>query len=173
MNKFEHIMIDIETLGYRSTSVIISIAATKFNLDDDNTEDFFVNLNPKGMTEKGLTIDQSTIDWWKNQKPEVLKQSLKDSIDYKTALEKFVDFCSDMQYKKFWCNGASFDFPIIENSLHVFGMSDPWKYYNLADLRTVLYIADFNTKNAKRIGSYHNALDDVKTQISWLKAALS
>ena len=176
MSKLDHIMLDLETLSTDPNAVIVTIAAVRFSLSLNNneTEDFFVNINPLSSKSYGLHINKNTLDWWKNQKPDALKAWQHSQIDLPEAIAKFIQFTGDDdKYGHYWANGLSFDEPILRSSIHVVGKKEPWKYWNLHCARTAYYLANFNTHDAPRVGNYHSAIDDCLTQISWLKTCLN
>lgn len=117
-----------------------------------------------------MRISQDTLDWWKEQRPDVVKSWQHSAVKLPHALDAFLDFVGPDGYKmKFYANGIQFDFPILEWAFAVTEKKEPWKYWNLMDMRTIYQMVNFNTKDGKRIGEYHNALDDCKTQIWWMK----
>ena len=131
-------MVDIETLGTSPTSSILAIAAVKFEFGSDATEKFSVNIDPKSSKAFGMTVDQDTVNWWKEQKPEALKAFMANQTDIESALDSFLEFIGPKtNHMVFWANGSTFDFPIIENSLKATGRQIPWKYWNIRDARTV------------------------------------
>lgn len=172
MAKLDHICVDIETLSTQTNAVIVSVAAVKFNLVSDEQETFSVNINPFGSKALGLHICKETIDWWKEQKPNAAKAWQTSQIGLEKALTKFNEFCGQSNSTHYWSLGTDFDFPILKSSFQAVDMKEPWKYYNLHDMRTAYYLAGLDTRTLDRIGVYHNSVDDCLTQISWLKVAL-
>lgn len=168
----KHIMLDIETLGTTPNSVIVSIAAVKFNFKDDKTESFEVNCDVKSSKELGMVVDKDTIEWWSKQPKEVRNAWLKDPQPIDEALDAFTEFVGNPKDMVLWCNGMNFDYPVLEWSYRAAGKTPPWKYWNLRDARTVYSIFDLNMKEFPRVGDYHNAIDDCRTQIAALKTVL-
>ena len=62
----EDLMLDIETMGNRSTSAIIQIGACYFDrVTGEIGETFLENILLKSSVEDwGLTVDSLTIQWW-------------------------------------------------------------------------------------------------------------
>jgi hypothetical protein len=165
-----HICIDLETLSTRSNAAIVTIAGVKFSFENNDVETFCVNVNPYEGSQLGLHVSQSTIDWWRSQKPEAVDAWKNSRIGIVDALTQFNEFCGDgSKKKKFWSNGSAFDFPILDSSYFVSDLTPPYEYWNICDMRTAYYLANFDYKAAPRIGVYHNALDDCLTQIAHLK----
>jgi hypothetical protein len=78
----------------------------------------------------------------------------------------FNDWVGDLNHEM-WCNGANFDYPILEEAYIRTGLEKPWKYYNLNDLRTVnnLFNIDMRKMRAEEEpDTYHNALGDALFQ---------
>lgn len=173
MSMLNNVMIDVETLSTRPDAVIIQIAAVKFEFKSDKTENFVANCSMKSSIELGLHTDKATLDWWKEQPPEVLKSILKDTIPISDSINQFIDFVSPSKDMVFWANGMNFDYPVIESTCRALDVPVPWKYWNLRDTRTVYSIFGLDWRNYPRIGSYHNAIDDCLTQIKALKECLS
>lgn len=168
------IMLDIETLGTSANSIILSIAAVKFEFGNDETEVYSVNIDPKSSKKYGMISDPATIQWWKDQKPEALKSFMIDQISIEDALDGFTDFVGP-QWKDtiFYANGLSFDMPIIDWSYKATGRTAPWKYWNQRCARTIYALCDVDMRTYPRVGTYHNAVDDCLTQIKALKECLT
>ena len=73
---------DVETLGKRSNSVILSMAAIYFNPDDKPSpqqlreEAFFAKFNVRDQHKRlGREMGQSTMEWWAKQCDNVKKAS--------------------------------------------------------------------------------------------------
>ncbi len=169
---FTDIMLDVETLAIDPKAVIVSIAAVKFSFDHDETQDFYTNVDPRDGKSLGLIIEQDTLDWWKLQKPEATKAWMKDGKSVSYAMGALNEFLGDVKGLNVWAQGIDFDFPILKSSYDAVGLAAPWKYWAQCDSRTIFTVAKFNTKNAPRVGNYHDALGDCHTQISWLKKLL-
>lgn len=171
MAELNHICLDLETLSTNANAVIVTIAAVKFSFASDETEEFCVNINPFESKSLGLHIDPLTLDWWR-ERPEEVRQAWKLSpIGLSGGLDGFDTFCGQSKHK-YWANGVGFDFPILDSSYKILGRKTPYNYWNTYDMRTAYYLAGFDTKNAPRVGQYHNAIDDCKTQILHLKMCL-
>ena len=168
-----NIMLDIETLGTRSTSVILSIGAVEFD-KASILGTFHKRINIDSCLRQGLTVDGRTIQWWMDQTGEarVLFQMPGEPLH-----DALVDFRNAFAWdnKAVWCNGASFDFPIIENALHQCGLQLPWAYYNTRDYRTLKNLVSRATYYSLRVrpAIAHDALDDAVAQAKTLQALLN
>lgn len=168
------IMLDIETLGTTANSIILSIAAVKFEFGNDETEVYSVNIDPKSAKKYGMISNPSTIQWWKDQRQEALKAFMTNQISIESALDGFTDFVGpEWKDTIFFVNGASFDYPILQWSYDATDRTAPWKYWNQRDARTLYAICGIDMRTYPRVGTYHNAVDDCLTQIKALKECLA
>lgn len=163
------VMVDIETLGKLPTSAFTSIGACLFEPHSDWIgETFHMHVSLENATRTGLTMDASTLLWWlgqTNRARKTLANGQHDAAPLITALDAFAAFLPPEA--EIWCNGASFDLPILNYAYHLIGMKTPWEYYNERDLRTLKGLKKRQrTKltRLKRAGTHHNALDDAVHQ---------
>ncbi len=71
-----HAMIDLETLGTRPDGVILSVGGVKFDPNGSKIiDEFYYKLDVDEQTERGRSIDESTIEWWGTQDPAVFSVS--------------------------------------------------------------------------------------------------
>jgi DNA polymerase III epsilon subunit-like protein len=167
------IMFDLETLSNNYDAVIVSIGACKFSFEKGILDTFYVNIDPKDSKSYGLTIDQSTIDWWMTQPKEARDAWKKDPKPLKEAMTSMIDWWS--KDSMVYCNGAAFDLPILYSNLKVCGLNKPWQFRNEMDLRTIYRILgiDNHKLRAADASVQHNALDDAIEQTKHLLKAFS
>jgi DNA polymerase III epsilon subunit-like protein len=66
--KYNHVMVDIETMGNESYSSIVSIGALEFDLETGETgREFYVNVDLQSCIDVGLILNASTVMWWMSQ----------------------------------------------------------------------------------------------------------
>jgi hypothetical protein len=182
MTETKAVMIDIETLGVRNTSIITSIGAVIFDPKSNfinTTYSFFDWIDPLSCEQFGLTMDVGTVTFWfdliAGNKKTVPVAGASSHI---TAV--FAEFLSWWNVNGLtpktpvWCHGPSFDIVILENAFRVTRTPLPWSYNSPRDTRTIFDLADFDFKNEPREGTFHNALDDAIHQVkcvqkSWEK----
>lgn len=151
--------IDLETLGFRSNSVILSIGAVKFN-ENGVFDKFFVNVDPKDGKSYGLKINSETLEWWKKQKQGVLQQAIKDAVPLKDGLVKFLEWYGNKSIPTY-ANGSAFDIPILESNFDACELKEPWKYWDIHCHRTTVGIFDKDKALLPEAsGDLHNALVD-------------
>lgn len=168
-----HVMLDLETLGTAQGSIILSIgAAVFFPQGKGHTETFYRNIDPVASKNLGFTTDPETVAWWQKQSEEAKESLVKDRIPPDQALADFSKFFYQVGGEQLWCQGANFDEPMLSKAYKILGRSIPWKFFNVRDTRTVYDICRFDTRSLKRLGTYHNALDDCKYQIECVQKAI-
>ena len=167
------VMLDAETLSNIAvTAPMISLGAVKFLADGTIVDKFKVNIDAKDVISYGFKPSKQTIEWWKSQ-PEAMKSLLDDKKTLQVAMSEFVSWYGPKSLQT-WVNGASFDFPIMDNHLNAVDMVVPWKYWDQNDYRTVLNI--FNLDNSKlrknSSNTYHDAVADCIAQVEILTTIL-
>lgn len=160
----KHIVVDLETLGTVPGCVILSVGAVFFDETGLGAE-FYKVINKRSCEEAGLLVNQDTVDWWNKQSMDAT-QVLRDaetSVDtLASVLEEFNAFIKQDTGVKVWGNGADFDNPILAKAYEAVGVKQGWLPYNGRCYRTLKNIAP--GPKLVRVGTYHNALDDAKSQ---------
>lgn len=151
------LMIDCETLDIGERPVLLSIGAVVFD-DSGIWRYFHVLIEPEHQKEKGFTVSQSTLDWWKQQDPEAQRAAFNGLHDLEGALRALVRFYRNNSCTEIWSKGALADIRWINNALDYFEIERPWEYYKEFCFRTLLKsVPKFEIPFT---GTPHNALDD-------------
>lgn len=166
----EHVMIDLETLGRRAGCAILSIGAVAFDAKAKELgPELYTVVRLDSCEKAGLHIDPDTIAWWEKQSPEaqkVLKQAraARGNKVLPKALEELNKYLSqfDLKKVKVWGNGSDFDNAILTACYAAIGQNIPWEFWNNRCYRTLKSLKP-QVKLARQ-GTYHNALDDAKSQ---------
>lgn len=166
-------MFDIETLGTRSTSVILSIGVAQFD-ERGIHHTFERTISIDSCLSRGLTVDASTICWWMGQSEEARKVFSRKTIPLVNALEQFMESFSWSHIDEVWANGTDFDLPILAHAFEKCGKRIPWAYYKVRDYRTVKSLFPREVVNALKVSPLiaHNALDDAIAQAVTLRKLL-
>ena len=158
----KHLMVDLETLDTRPTSVVLSIGAIAFDPQSkwlDTTGGFEQNLRLEEQFEAGRTISESTLLWWLDQSEDARKSitgNPRKTVE--DSLEGLREYASRMNCEYVWSNGAAFDVVILEHLMDYTKI--PWKFYKVLDMRTMMWL-----KNVPKQGATaHKALDDAIDQ---------
>lgn len=167
-----HCMTDIETLGTKPGSIILSIGAVAFGRHGLAAE-FYTPILETSCRHHGLTADESTLNWWAQQSQEARDAAFNDpaavALDY--ALQRFHEWYTDQQFKRVWCHGATFDVPLLEAAYRAIGQTPPWAYNEARCTRTLYDLAGISPDRSK--GVHHNALNDAKVQADAAVAAIN
>lgn len=162
------VMIDIETLGVLPGCVILSIGAT------NGKDNFSVKIDVEDSVKRGLIIEPRTTIWWMGQSEEARKLISEKGVDLESALKSFAS-SFDWKNSRVWCNGASFDFPILKAAFNAIGKELPWPYYNEMDFRTIKNFFDkrlFQELQVKPTVA-HDGLQDARAQLATLDHLLA
>lgn len=164
-----HIMIDIETLGILPGSAILSIGACTLDMNYK----FYQTIDPDSCVKVGLTTSIDTMRWWDMQESKVREETFSGTTPLLNSLLSFngwVELIRDGTLNKelnFWCNGASFDFPILDVAYSKINVKPMWNYFELMDYRTLKNL--YPNVLLKKHKDKHNALADAIAQAEHLK----
>ncbi len=163
-------MLDIETFGVDSNSVVVSISAVVFDRESgENGATFEIGVDIKEQLDNGAVIDGDTIMWWLGQNDDArnqLTRMKKRSVG--TALKKFTKFCAEHDVKCLWGNGATFDNVIVRNLYKRHGYEFPTPFWSDRDVRTAVDLNNIDTREFEFVGTKHNGLDDCRHQIKYM-----
>lgn len=162
----QHIMLDIETLGTASNSVILSIGAVEFDKSGKLGKEFHTHIEPVSCTNAGLVIDPDTVMWWMAQNEEARNNLIESpKVGLMAALNNFNDVF-DWEGKEVWANGASFDFPILKNAYKAVNIISPWQFWRERCFRTYKSTLPAGIIKACTVKAAvaHDALSDAKSQ---------
>lgn len=158
-----HIMLDIETLGTRVGSVVLSAAFVRFS-DFQSTG---CNLSIGEQQVIGLEIDPQTELWWREQSAEAWRGATENPVQLVPALQHFAAWLAwargDASTLYIWCHGASFDAPLLAEVYRLAGVPLPWGYRDIRDTRTLYDLAGVDPRDFS-YGTLHNARDDAIAQ---------
>ena len=164
------LMIDLETLGTNTNTVVLSIGACFFDVDRHLIgPKFYTTLSIQDQLAKKREINSNTLKWWMKQSAGARNVFNEQETDTTIALCSFIEFIEQNASTNLspWGNGSVFDISILESLLNDYGLPVPWKFTNVMDLRTFRRFVAGNQK----IGSgnvAHNALDDSIAQASFV-----
>lgn len=163
----DNLMIDLETLGTKPNSAILSIGAVFFDKNGLGKE-FYVNVDLASSIEAGFEIDPETIYWWLSQDKEAGKVLNINRNNFRVAIYSLCNFIMlncDTNKVKVWANSPSFDLVMLKNYADKMNTSMPWKFWNERDDRTAIDI--YGCEKVKSVVA-HNALEDAKAQAQTL-----
>lgn len=176
------IMIDIESLDVGPRSVIMQIAMHRFSIDEgestpnDMMFHTYLGMQPQLDFVQPRTISADTLAFWMRQPDNARKIfeqiTLPDMASLRLAMRAFVLHFEQMTRNKdaeyeVIANGAQFDIVNIESLLTDLGMTAPWAYYDVVDLRTMKRRAGVKTSDVEEPNGFiaHDARWDCMYQI--------
>lgn len=181
MAELTHITIDIETLGFASDTVVLSIGAAAFTFDatrpnvyDDYVlNGFYAKLDASEQIGKySRTMDDDTINWWKTQPEEARKVTRPSSEDLpmREALLRLNAWinASGYDYKNSfaWSRGTYFDYPKLEHMYKQVGLEPGYNGWKIRDTKTYFDVLQgtshglYNKKVLPKGFIHHDALHD-------------
>lgn len=173
---YEHVMVDLETLGTKPGATILSIGAVGFDATGVSEDRFHVVLHRADSAALGFVEDVATLTWWAKQGPaaqETLRQADEAGFLVPEALTRFARYLVDASgtddrgrlAAKVWGNGSDFDNVLLAAAYQRCGLPLPWPFFNNRCFRTLkgLRLASEPTRE----GTHHNALDDAVHQARW------
>jgi hypothetical protein len=171
----KHIMFDLETFGVKPGCIVPSIGAVLFDQKGVHDE-FEVHIDPVDCERYGLVAQASTVMWWLEQsdaaRNAIMMGKKLSLIDALNRLDKAFDW---KKVSNVWCNGASFDFPILHHLYEVVGRTrGPWEFWNEMDMRTIKNLVPKSAFNKLKVQPTvaHSALADAHAQAETLRALL-
>lgn len=187
MTAIVDIMCDIETLGTKPGSAILSIGATTFSLGAPMYDylpfgiapwDFHRRISLAScLDHRGLTVDASTIEFWMTQSDAARAAVFADAVPLDRALGEFAMWWNEATRQapgrpqppvRLWAHGASFDPVLLECAFRACGRNVPWPYQRVRDTRTLFDLAGERdptfAEAVPRQGETHDALSDARWQ---------
>jgi len=166
-----NLMIDLETLDTKATSVIVSVGVCAFDVNGIHDKQYFV-LECQEQLDKGRTVSFDTLEWWFRQSKDVTDAAFnqKVKISVNSFMDKLMLFCSKNNIKKVYAQGPDFDLSMLTHIHNQYDKELPWDFWLARDTRTVY---DFMRGNKpERLGTHHNAMDDAVHQAECVIIAL-
>lgn len=162
--QYNHLMIDIETLGINPHSPIISIGACAFCVKTGKIGRKFHKVVAWDI--RRFQADVSTLQWWMKQSDAARLLVLHEDappiqhvlIDLNRFIENLDTTTSTIDHV--WANGPSFDLVILRNAYSVCHIEEPWKFWCERDVRTAR--DHIGQKTQPTVA--HNALEDAIAQ---------
>lgn len=172
---FEHVMLDLETMGNKSNSALISIGAVEFDINTGEIgSEFYKRIDLQSCLDCGLKINASTVYWWLTQNRQAQEEVAKGGDDLALVLNEFRVWLSrSIKGVKLWGNGARFDIGLLEDAYVACGYKEmPWGFREERDLRTLTAFAPeikMKTVQEWKLTQMveHHPIDDCKMQIAY------
>lgn len=181
-----HVMLDLETLGTVPGCVGFSIGAVEFHPPTNQLgREFYCVIDVDSCLDKFLREEEATKQWWEDQS-DAAKVALHHARsgeatplpDAMTSLNEWLKTLNLGKNILLYGNGADFDNPILRVMYDAAGVkpyAGQWGgrcYRTLKNLQE-LFGPTFAFSAIERDGTYHNALDDAKSQALHLMANIA
>mgnify|MGYP003333511160 FL=1 len=154
------LMLDIETLGWHTDTVVCTLGAVKFNpytLEEPHSGIYF-RLDIDEQLNLGRSTDADTLEWWGKQPQEIREEALSE-FNRQSVAQGLADLNKILVgVKNIWCQGPHFDITILESLYRQSGRPVPWNFWQIRDSRT-LFSLKGDPRSEMRLDA-HNALAD-------------
>ena len=169
INPGNHVMVDLETLGTKPNSLMLTIGAIRFNpwLDDlatplEDMDTFYRRVDLDSFNGLDHGIDDATLEWWGRQSDDVREEAFSEDNRHSISnvLADFHRWCGGID--AIWANGTGFDLNILEHFSRELQRGVAWQYWQARDART-LYALVPGLERPR--GAAHHALWDCWSQV--------
>jgi hypothetical protein len=182
----KHLMLDIETWGQSSNSVIIQLSAVLFDIQTGHLGSTFnMFIDPNSSVRHGLKIEPSTVIWWMIQS-DAARNNMVTSINHSIGSNSLPTVLSDFTrwFKEncnsdtiVWGRGPRFDFGLLTNAYNTIGLPIPWNFRNEMCVRTMEWLRPTIKNSIPKVdeighgsegGGMHNGLTDAIYQTKYV-----
>lgn len=167
-----HLMVDLETLDTRPSTVILSIGAVVFDPEDAPTlqSRLYERCQWQSQLDAGRTVSESTLRWWLQQDDAARRALEGPAVLLTQALADLAALYTDGRCERIWANGQSFDISILDHAYAAGGQTSPWEFYNVRCFRTLKSLPSARGVSKPENALAHNALFDAIAQAQHLQA---
>lgn len=178
---YTHLMVDVEALGKKPGSPLVSIGAVFFDPATGNTgPEFYEVISLESSMACGGVPDASTIIFWLKASSEARAEIvMDDAITMSDALQQLDDFITKNASNgkdsvQVWGNGATYDNVLLAESFDRAGIPCPWKFWNNRDVRTIVELGKAVGYTPRYeipfVGEPHKAISDAHHQVKYVSA---
>lgn len=167
-----HAMIDLETMGVGAKPAILSIGVVAF--DPERYESaagggvrgtFHFKVDLLSGILSGLDVDQSTIQWWREQSEEARAAIQKGaSGSLAEALGALTVWLRGKKIEQVWANGPMSDILWLQSAYAAAGLDYPWTHRDPRCYRTLVEVAGLTREERTEPTVAHDALADAVAQ---------
>lgn len=169
-----HIAIDVESLGLRPNSVVVSIGLVAFTIAAGTIATLYLVPNRQEQVSAGRVVCDATVAWWAQQEVAPCSVFKDPEVSVYSALESIKNFVDLLQVSHagidgVWGYGADFDNAMVQDLFATFGVEPAWNYKLNRCGRTATRIAGVSSEKSK---IPHHALYDALAQANTIRQAL-
>ena len=169
-----HATIDIETLGTKPDTTVLTIGAIKFNpfTYEEPHSDLYLKVDADEQLDAGRSVDEDTLTWWTKQPQEIQDEAFlsTDRISVEETLVQLNKYLVGVD--KVWCQGPVFDICILENLYRQYDKHFNWVFWNIRDSRTLFGLMPEDPRKKYKFAA-HNALEDCRIQSKCIQEVYS
>lgn len=165
-----HLMLDLETFGSDSDSVICSIGAVEFDIKTGETgRQFYQKIDVQSCLDMGLKVSGATLMWWLRQSEDARRELYDAKPEHVgVVLQNFRVFFNALgKDTEIWGNSNRFDMGILENAYKKNFVKIPWDFRKERDVRTLVSFRPEIQKETVFEGTAHNPIADCMFQITY------
>lgn len=178
---YEHLMIDLETLGTSPGCVITQIGLAAFNTTDESIRSTNIFVDIDSCLHVGMHITGSTLRWWLKQSDEAraLMADPPNPLGILPALQDARAFITEVgpnpehpsKPLHVWGHGAAFDVAILATAYEMCRRTPPWNFRDVRDTRTLASLLCDPGRPASVLA--HSAESDAVAQAVWVRTMLN
>lgn len=186
MSDISHIMLDLETLGVIPGCVGMSIGAVEFFPHEKKLgKEFYCVVSKSSSLDHFLREEEDTVKWWNERDADAKVLLAEVEEDHALPLPEamgrlngYLRACNTSKAIRLYGNGADFDNPILRvmyDAAKVKPYAQPFggRCYRTLKNLDELFGPELRARKLERVGTYHNALDDAKSQALHLMAVVA
>jgi len=165
-----HLMLDLETFGSNSDSVICSIGAIEFDIKTGETgRQFYQKIDVQSCLDVGMKVSGATLMWWLRQSEDARRElyDAKPEHVFKVLQNFSVFFNALGKDVQIWGNSNRFDMGILENAYNKSITPIPWNFRKERDVRTLVSLRPDIQKETVFEGTAHKPIADCMFQITY------
>lgn len=178
--KFNGIMLDIETMGVRNNAIVLEVAIAWLS-EGGHVHSKEWKLNAGWQERQGRTMDLDTVLWWSTQANNDIFRKAADNEGSTPHITFALDFCNTLKdlyskgYTTLWAKSPTFDYIILRDLIQeTYKGDEVFPFRQLRDVRTLEAIAELlgfehGTLGQKPVepsdGVPHTALYDAQKQL--------
>lgn len=176
--------VDIETLGTKNNSVVLSIAVIFFDRtailknpelsvtsdklqhrsNIDYLDSFHTPVSMLDCLAAGCVIDKGTAEWWKKQKDRVLLVDSMACVEpLQVTMTRLKAFLSTHAYESIWAKSPSFDISILNSLADSCGIDLAIDFRKERDVRTEMQ--DYPQFDVREISKHLHVTDSLGHEI--------
>jgi 3' exoribonuclease, RNase T-like len=174
--KYDHMMIDLETLGTSTNAMVVTVAAVVFNVDPAGIEfgpGIDMSVDIERAAKDGAVINVDTVTWWLTQSEEarealvakLVKGDLETAVLHELSL-LYAEYTHPLT--QVWSLPAAFDLRLLREMAARHDMALPWPHWQERCLRTAAAMHPRGKELRVKPELAHDAMSDAVAQARWL-----